>query len=248
MWRRYIFFAENLWVDIKAEMKCIVFNIVIFSALPTVTIPAAGRSRWRTPSGMRAWSSRTSSRSRRRSHSWRSRPPSERRTHRRLSYLRNAHIVITAEEGRFTVQSSPAASIPPFFIGTPLTVSHKRMGKMTLKKWRSKSLWAKSFSILQEWEMALKRKLSDCVSPLHLDDQVECLHEPLKRLELNELEVYLQESSHRCFTPWQGCSSWVPSSRWAWPSYGTSTSSLTWPLLSKSSLSRRAPIYKAAWP
>ena len=58
--------------------------------------------------------------------------------------------------------------------------------------------------------MALKRKQSDCVSPLHLDDQVECLHEPLKRLELNELEVYLQESSHRCFTPWQGCSSWVP--------------------------------------
>ena len=28
----------------------------------------------------------------------------------------------------------------PLFNGTPLTVSHKRMGKMTLKKWRSKSL------------------------------------------------------------------------------------------------------------
>ena len=114
MWR--VFFRTFLWVDIEAEMKCKFFNIVIFSALPTVTTPAAGRSRWRTPSGMRAWSSRTSSRSRRRSHSWRSRPPSERRTHRRLSYLRNAHIVITAEEGRFTVQSSPAASIPPFLL------------------------------------------------------------------------------------------------------------------------------------
>ena len=28
----------------------------------------------------------------------------------------------------------------PLFNGTPLTASHKRMGKMTLKKWRSKSL------------------------------------------------------------------------------------------------------------
>jgi len=152
-----------------------------------VNTPAA-RSRWRSPSGTRTWSGRTSSRSRQRSHSWRSRPWSVRRTHRRLSYLRNAHIVITAEEGRFAVQSSSAASIP-LFIGTPLTVSHKRMGKMTLKKWRSKSLWAKSFSILQGWELALKRKPSDWVSPLYLGDQVKCSYEPLKRLELKKLEV-----------------------------------------------------------
>ena len=43
---------QNLWVVIKAEMKCIIFNIAIFSALPTVNTPAA-RSRWRSPSGTR---------------------------------------------------------------------------------------------------------------------------------------------------------------------------------------------------
>jgi len=63
-------------------MKCKVFNIVIFSALPTVITPA-WRSRWRSPSGTRAWlSSRTNYRSRRRGYSRRSRPQSERRTHR----------------------------------------------------------------------------------------------------------------------------------------------------------------------
>ena len=35
--------------------------------------------------------------------------------------------------------------------------------------------------------MALKRKPSDWVSPLYLDDQVKCSHEPLKRLELKKL-------------------------------------------------------------
>ena len=41
--------------------------------------------------------------------------------------------------------------------------------------------------------MALKRKQSDWVSPLYFDDQIECSREPLKRLELNKMEVYVQE-------------------------------------------------------
>ena len=56
--------------------------------------------------------------------------------------------------------------------------------------------------------MALKRKQSDWVSPLYLDDQVECSHEPLKRLKLNKLEVYVQESSYTAAPPLGGAAAY----------------------------------------